>query len=158
MAVLPAPAAEAEVEHMLRELEAKKEELKALRQAQTAAPPATAKPAATPKPPPAAAANPAAPAEYKQQFPGWRTCVGPLLLLLYLSDGMSRTDAFMAGAFLVVTMWFGQKMVNRLENSEWRHKLRTDAAQAVAAQEKEDAKKEAKKEARRATGSTKKTT
>jgi hypothetical protein len=58
-------------------------------------------------------------------------------------DGWGNETMAMAGAGIVLTLYLGQKLVNMLERSEWRQKLKAevDAKQAKLDAEVEAAKK-----------------
>ena len=95
--------------------------------------------------PPAAKADAPAAADsdsYVRFKPGLTQILPPCVLLYSLRKQMSTMDLCVAALFMICTFVFGGRLVERIENSQWRRKLRAES-QAVTAQVEEMKKKEA---------------
>tara|TARA_B110001452_G_C15060835_1_gene370303 strand:- start:155 stop:619 length:465 start_codon:yes stop_codon:yes gene_type:complete len=96
---------------------------------------------------PAAAASAATPLIDPANVPPMRTVIPAAFLLFVIAkeSGMGEMAKALSCLLMMTTMYFGQKMVNKFEKSEWREKLRADAAAAQApAQAGAEAKARAK--------------
>lgn len=79
-------------------------------------------------------------------MPHWRTygpCIG-MLLMTRENLGLSWPATFFTILCLMVTVFLGQKLINRIENSEWRRNLRRIGSDAVTLGPKEAKKKDVK--------------
>lgn len=110
-------------------LAAKQMELEKLRESKKEAVQAAAAAA-----PAAASSSPPTPLIDPANVPPMRTVIPAAFLLFVIAkeSGMSDIAKYLSMLMLMTTMYFGQKLVNKFEKSEWREQLRADAAAAKA--------------------------
>ena len=80
------------------------------------------------------------------RMPSWRIWAGPIVVFL---SATGNKNPIMTTAMMIVVMasiFFGQALVEFIERTEWRKKLKADADEARARMEKAEANEKKEKE------------